>query len=58
MVATIAAGNSGLEGVVPPSDSPYAIAVGAVTSTNTTADFSSHGATYDGVAKVKQLPGN
>ena len=51
MVATISSGNYGANGPIPPSDSPYAISVGAATVTNSTADFSSYGSTYNGIAK-------
>jgi hypothetical protein len=52
MVATISAGNYGINGIVPPSDSVFAISVGAVTVSNATAGFSSRGTTYNGVSKV------
>ena len=52
MVVTVSAGNSGYGGMSVPSDSPYAIAVGAIDKYEAIGYFSSRGETYDGVKRV------
>ena len=47
MLAVVSAGNEGVKGIAPPSDSDHILSVGSVDFNGTWSNFSSVGPTYD-----------